>query len=163
MIGSLSSERLRELVVYDPITGIFTRRVRSSPRTQIGDVAGGPDKDGYIVMRVDCKTYKAHRLAILYMTGEWPPLEVDHRDGIRSNNKWDNLRNADRRLNVTNVRKARRTNGSGLLGAHRDRGRFKAVISTNRKKHFLGMFDTAELAHAAYVVAKRQLHEGSTL
>lgn len=149
----LTQERLKELLQYDPETGVFTWRVANGSRAKCGDVAGGIDKHGYVRIGVDGARYKGHRLAWLYMTGEWPALDVDHRDMDRANNAWVNLRHADRRQNMANTG-CRANNSCGFKGVHVTRhGNYAASIHLSGVKSHLGTFPTAEEAHAAYVKA----------
>src|SRR5690606_34614864 len=98
----LTQQRLKELLYYDPETGIFTRLVgRSGPRARAGDVAGSDNGKGYIRIYVDGRPYKAHRLAWFYMHGEWPE-EIDHRNGERADNRLSNLRPVTRQQNNLN-------------------------------------------------------------
>ena len=163
-----TAEKLRELLHYDPETGVFTRRVQTGGRygAAVGTVAGTLIDAGYVMISVMSKQYRAHRLAWLYVTGEWPAGEVDHRDGVRANNAWKNLRDVPPTTNRQNQRRAMSNSKTGLLGASysaRDR-RFVARIKDAAGKYrSLGGFDTAEQAHAAYVSAKRQLHAGCTI
>ena len=83
---------LRSILTYDPETGIFTNRVQRGLRGDIGKPTGSYDKDGYVILQINGKKYKAHRVAWLWMTGEWPEHEIDHKDGQPWNNVWLNLR-----------------------------------------------------------------------
>lgn len=161
----LTAQRLRELFNYDPETGIFTRRIATGRHgcNKAGTIAGYKGKLGYVELSVDNRSYHAHRLAILFMTGEWPLHMVDHKDGVRDNNRFDNLRDAPELINRQNVRRAYKVNISGLLGASKHRNRWTATIRVAGKRLRLGNFATAEEAHAAYVAAKRIHHEGNTL
>ena len=161
----ITADRLRFLLNYDQITGVFTNRVARGSRAKAGEVAGSPDSDGYLLVCLDLAVYKLHQLAFLYVTGEWPEGLVDHRDTCRSNNRWLNLRSSTHSVNSQNTRSARSDNGTGLLGASHDkrRNKFYAQILVGGVKKNLGRFDTAELAHQAYLEAKRKHHEGNTL
>lgn len=165
---TLTAQRLRELLHYDPETGVFTRRVATS-RSHVGSVAGTLNVCGYLVARLDGTLYLLHRLAHLYMTGEWPEYGVDHKDTHRANNCWLNLRPADQRLNMQNQRRSQAGSKSGLLGVSpakpADSGevKFRARIVTDGRERHLGTFQTAQLAHEAYIAAKRQHHEGCTI
>lgn len=163
--NSVTQARLRELLHYDPLTGFFTRRATTGHRGQwkAGEIAGSKGKDGYIRIWVDCKSYQAGRLAFLYMTGAWPKVEADHKDSNTSNNIWLNLRDATKSQNQQNLRRARSHNILGVLGVSEYRGRFCARIKVDGIKHSLGTFDTPELAHAAYIEAKRRLHPAGML
>ena len=152
---------LRALLHYDEVTGIFTRLVPRGNRTD-GAVAGSAHHSGYLSIYVLGRSYQAHRLAWFWMTGRWPS-EVDHRNGIKSDNKWANLREVDRSANNQNKRRAQRNNRTGLLGVGKDRGGYRARIWLGGKNKHLGTFASADAAHSAYLRAKRQLHIGNTL
>jgi hypothetical protein len=161
----LTAERLRELLAYDPETGLF-RVLRALPKCQreVGQVIGDSlSKAGYAMMCIEGRRYRAHRLAWLYVTGEWPSNEIDHINGIRNDNRFENLRDVPGRINSQNQRKAKPFNQSGILGATKKRNRWSSAIGINGKTVRLGVFDTPEEAHAAYVKAKRELHEGCTI
>lgn len=168
-VSSLTAERLRDLVHYDPKTGAFTRKVRTAQRHKVGDRADFLVKSGgaagYHRVSIDSERYQAHRVAWLYVYGVWPKEMIDHRNGVKSDNRIANLRFADSQLNLENIRKPQKNNACGFLGVHfhDQSGRWRAQIISDRKKHHLGLFDTPELAHLAYVQAKRGLHKGCTI
>jgi len=153
---------LRELLFYDSETGIFTWLVKRPGWLKVGDGAGYL-LEGYRVISLHGRQYKAHRLAWLYMTGSWPEEEIDHKNGKRADNRWSNLRLATRSLNKQNMRKARSDNQVGLLGVSPNRKNFQAEIRLNGRGYYLGTFRTPEAAHAAYLRAKRVLHSGCTI
>jgi hypothetical protein len=129
----ITQERLKELVHYNPITGIFTRKI-CKPRSSVpaGNSTGSLAK-GYILLKLDGKSYRAHRLAWLYMTGEYPQLSIDHIDGATSNNKWDNLRLATNSQNQCN-KGLTISNTSGIKGlSKRDTRYWRAIVMTDRK------------------------------
>jgi hypothetical protein len=152
-----------ELLHYNPDTGIFTRLKDSGSRGKAGKVSGTRCLNGYLRVGVGGEEYYAHRLAWLYMTGEWPMQQIDHIDGVRSNNRFSNLRCADPALNGQNQRRAQSDSLTGVLGVTKKRKRFRAQIAVGGVNRALGTFDTPELAHAAYIKAKRELHPGCTL
>ena len=101
--GVLTAEYLRWNLRYDPETGQFTRLRHRYGRTTDGAKLGSPKAPGgYLRIGICDKLYLAHRLAYLYMTGEWPPEEVDHVNMVRGDNRWANLRAASRRMNLAN-------------------------------------------------------------
>ena len=154
----LTAERLREVLDYNPETGVFVRRVRSSQNTHVGDVAGGADGKGYWRVRVDGRRIKAHQLAWLYMTGEWPRHEIDHADCDGLNNAWSNLRQATRAQNMAN-RTVRRGSRSGIKGVtFYKRNQWKVAISVNGKKKHLGLFECVGAAQLAYALAAIREH-----
>ncbi len=158
----ITQERLRELVHYCPDTGIFTH-LQSKGRKKAGMRAGWLRNDGYIETEVDGKGYKSHRLAWLYIYGNWPAYHIDHIDGDRSNNRLSNLRDVNRFFNSQNQRLPHKINKSGFLGVHKNGCKFRAQIRVNGKNKHLGLFDDAESAHEAYLIAKRDLHKGCTI
>lgn len=160
---SLTCDRLREVLAYDANTGVFTWLVTRGGGFA-GDIAGGRvDSSGHLQISVDGRRYGAHRLAWLYVFGCWPLQEIDHKDGIKTNNAIGNLRDVSRRVNQQNLRKANRFSSTGLLGVTPLGDRFMAQICAKGASRYLGVFDTAEEAHTAYVNAKRVLHVGCTI
>jgi hypothetical protein len=158
----LTTERLRELLRYDPDVGLFqwiALPSEKAKKAKVGNVAGCLDA-GYIVITIDGQRYPAHHLAFLYMTGEWPKHRVDHRDLDRANNRWLNIRPATNSENQWNLPRRKR-NRSGFKGVcwERQTSKYKAQVQANGVQKTLGRFDTAELAHAA-CVAYRVEHHG---
>jgi hypothetical protein len=151
---TLTAERLRELLNYDPDTGLFTHRV-SRRGVTAGKIVGSKHAKGYIVIRVDEKLYLAHRLAVLWMTGVWPKEHVDHRDLNRANNVWDNIREATNAQNMANMGVPKH-NTTGFKGVTRRGEGFVSQICINGRHKYLGQFTTPEDAHAAYVIAANE-------
>lgn len=151
---TVTQDRLLELFNYDPDTGLFTWKVfRGGGSPRIGAIAGSPNEDGYIKIKVDQKLYAAHRLAWLYMTGTFPEKEIDHINGKPDDNRFENLRQASRAENNRNT-KISSNNKSGFKGVTRKRnGKWTAHIRSNERHVCLGTFDTAELAHEFYCLA----------
>jgi hypothetical protein len=155
----LSEERLREILHYDPETGEFRWLERLGYSIRVGDIAGCLNKvTGYRVITVCGRTYKAHQLAWLYMTGTWVRPTIDHRDLDRANNRWSNLRRATMSANGANRRRLP-NNTSGFKGVHQDRqsGRWVARVRKDGQTHYLGRFATAQAAHEAYVAGAKRL------
>lgn len=153
----LSHERLKEVLIYDPKTGIFTRRIRTS-HCLAGSIAGCLTKEGYITLSIDAVDYYAHRLAWFYTHGTYPKNSIDHRDGNRSNNRMANLRDATHLMNMQNQYKPQKNNMTGFRGVSYERNRFRAKIQVNGKGKYLGTYLTAEAAYDAYIEAKCKLH-----
>lgn len=152
----LTQARLREVLDYNSDTGLFTRKVGVS-NSPAGAVPGKIYK-GYREMNVDGFRYFAHRLVWRYVTGEWPDGQIDHINGVRDDNRFENLRVATNTQNAYNSRK-KRINKSGFKGVSRStHGRWQAQIRVNGKNRGLGLFDTPEEAHAAYIAAAEQYH-----
>lgn len=159
MKEKVNAIRLRELFSYCPESGTFARR-------KSGKCVGYKKNNGYIAFTVDSTKYFSHRLAWLYVHGVWPSADIDHIDGDRSNNKIANLRDVTRSTNLQNMRAAKSNNKStGLLGSYliKQTGRYTSRIQVNKADVYLGVFDTAEDAHIAYMQAKKRFHIGSTL
>lgn len=159
---NISYDRLIELVDYDCETGLFTRK-KAVGRSFKGRVLGYQNNNGYIAFTLDSKKYYAHRLAWLFVHKKFPVHDVDHIDGNRTNNKIANLRDVPRSLNLENSTKAKSSNKStGLIGAYLDKktGKFTSRIQVNKQDKYLGYYETAQLAHEAYMSAKKQLHKG---
>lgn len=154
----ITQDRLKQLLRYDPNSGQMTWISHHQQTQLIGKFAGALDGAGYVVIGIDNKLYRAHRLAFLYMTGSMPPL-VDHINGVKSDNQWGNLRASNKVGNAQNIRKAHCDSKSGLLGVEISRDKFSARISISGKRIGLGTFDTAQEAHEAYMAAKRKLHD----
>lgn len=146
----LTAERLRSLLDYDPATGVFLWRVRRGPSALAGSIAGHIIAGGYRLIGVDGTEYYAHRLAWLYVHGAWPTGHIDHQNVTPGDDRISNLREATRSQNLAN-RPAQSNNTSGLKGVsfHKGAGRWRATI----QHKYLGLFDTAEEAHAAYRAA----------
>jgi hypothetical protein len=153
-VATISQSRLKELLHYDPETGVFTWRVAAANCIQAGDIAGSPNGDGYRQIKIGGRPYLAHRLAFLFITGEWPPGEIDHKNADRTDNRWANLRAATRSQNMANGRKlAANTSGfKGVYWCQRER-RWMAAIGVDGKRIYIGRFDTPESAHVAYAAA----------
>jgi hypothetical protein len=158
----LTAERLREVLHYDPETGLFTWRIDRGGR-KAGTVAGSAHNAGYVSIRVYGIRYLSHRLAALYVTGKWPEHQVDHKYGVRSDNRWTELRPATHAQNQHNKRSANSNNKVGLLGVSVSRGRYLAQIKVAGKRKFLGRFGTPEMSHNAYLTAKAAIHPFQTL
>lgn len=163
----ITAERLRELLHYNPDTGIFTWRVGRRGKARKGSVAGCPTGYGYLTIRVDWVMYQAHRLAWIYMTGSMPQWTIDHKDGDRVNNRFANLRDVPSRVNNENVRAPYKTKSERqhMLGVQPVAlsGKWVSRIRVNGREHYLGAFRYEWAAHLAYLFAKRRLHEGCTI
>jgi hypothetical protein len=160
MQGNLPSlERVRELLKYDAETGIFTWKVHRASNAMPGMVAGRRERDGYRRIAVDGVWCRAHRLAWLYVHGQWPREHIDHINGIRDDNAIANLREATNAQNLCNRGRTSR-NKSGFKGVHwhGGAGQWTAQIRINGQPRHLGYFADPEAAHRAYVEAADRLH-----
>jgi hypothetical protein len=155
---------VREHISYNPETGLFKWRIDVNNKVHAGDIAGVKRGNGYIHIGFGYRLYSAHRLAWEYAHGEIPEgMQIDHINGIRDDNRIENLRLATPTVNRQNLRKALSNSSSGFLGVSPSRGKWRSRIKVSGKFIHLGVYNTPEEAHEAYLVAKRQLHEGNTL
>lgn len=157
--ASLPHETLILLLDYNPATGVFTWKNKISTKVVVGEPAGFFD-NGYWRVSLYGVQYMMHRLAWFYVTGKWPEEELDHINMDRSDNRFCNLREATKSENMQN-RPKQKNNTTGFKGVsrHHDGKRFTAQIHRNRKKMHLGVFNTAEEAHAAYAEASKVHHK----
>jgi hypothetical protein len=154
--GPITQERLKELLKYDIETGKFTWLVRST-RADVGQEAGVIMGEGYRTISVDGQKKLAHRLAWLYVHGTWPKGQIDHINGVRSDNRLANLRDVTSSQNLHNVQQPRSTNKTGYRGISIWKGRkFLARITVKNRIIHLGIFDTAEAAYAARQAAEKK-------
>jgi hypothetical protein len=149
----LTQSRLRELLDYNPETGVFTWKVSTSNRIRAGQKAGATGQSGYQSIQIDRKLYLLHRLAWLYQTGSWPQKYIDHKDGDKTNNKYANLRDVTHSQNLQNQKIRFSFSGTFPHGP-----KYRAKITVDKTVHLLGTFPTVEEAHAAYLTAKHQFH-----
>jgi hypothetical protein len=151
----LTAETIRTSVSYDPETGLFTRvwRKRSTGQRKI---MGWADKLGYIHIRVNNRLHLAHRMAWLWVYGEWPASNLDHINGNPSDNRICNLRLCNQSQNIGNS-KIQRVNSSIRKGVSWDKNRklFRSYITVNKKAIHVGRFSSQEEAIAARIAAER--------
>jgi hypothetical protein len=162
----MNQEVLKKRLDYDPLTGSFVwkQRISDSRNDKIfntrfaGKIAGVKCPRGYIYIRMrDYGFFSASRLAWLYAHGAWPAQEVDHINGNPSDNRLSNLREASRSENGAN-RTIHSNNKSGFKGVTKHRNKWAACVRMNNKRYRLGVFDTPELAHKAYLKKAKELH-----
>lgn len=156
----LTQHDLQSVVIYDPLTGVFINKIDRNPRALKGAVAGYTNTIGYTVIQINGRKMHAHRLAWLYMTGEWPLHEVDHINRIRSDNRFQNLRQSTPSENKQNTTD-RINNTSGHRGVtwHKARQKWQAQISVMGKHLYLGTFDSVDDAAAARKEAVVKFHK----
>ncbi|CAB4241039.1 HNH nuclease [uncultured Caudovirales phage] len=153
----MDATKLRKEVHYDPDTGVFTQ-IKKNPGIRQGATRGNVGPNGYLRTRLYGHDYYMHRLAWLYMTGEWP-TEVDHINRDKQDNRWCNLRDVQHSLNQLNHETARLDNKVGLRGVTKRWHRYRATVTIDGTTYSAGCYDTAEEAHAAYIAAKQSLME----
>lgn len=152
----ITHSRLKQLLDYDPETGVFTWLDDRNCGVK-HKVAGSLSNQGYITMSIDGNHYSAHRVAIFYMTGIWPKI-VDHINCIRNDNRYINLREIDHKTNIRNRAGPNRNGSIGMLGVSKCRNRFRSQIVVNGERIHLGVFSTPEKAHEVYLKAKCKYH-----
>lgn len=163
---AITHKRLLEALNYDAESGVFTWKVKASKNTVIGEVAGSwrtEAKDRPIRIRIDGNSFKAHRLAWLYVNGAWPNGLIDHINGDCHDNRICNLRDVNQSVNQQNLKKAKSTNKTGFLGVSLVHNGYRAKICIDRVSHDLGLFENPFAAHQEYLKVKRTLHEWNTL
>jgi HNH endonuclease/AP2 domain len=165
MPKALTKEFVRSILDYDPDTGVFRWKHRADRAQRwntryAGKISGTIDPFGYVIIQIEKgSNYRAHILAWLYMTGEWRPGGVDHRHGIRNDNRFSELRRASPSENGSNKR-MQSNNSSGHIGVHfdRQRGKWRARINYKNRMYDVGFFDTPEAAAAARAERLKEIH-----
>jgi len=155
----ITQEHLKELLDYNPDTGVFTWKKTVNSRAVVGSVAGNQDCSVYIRITIYKKKYAAHRLAFLYMTGKWPNKLVDHINQIKDDNRWVNLRQATTSQNNINSKK-QKNNTSGHRGVYwsKKSQMWRVQIKYKSKHRCLGGYTTIEEAAAVYKAAALELY-----
>lgn len=159
---NLTLEDLRQTLEYDPSTGIFVWKWRDDVglqwnRKNAGKVAGHISVKGHIHLMVRRNRYYAHRLAWLYVTGEYPSDDIDHINGDKSDNRIVNLRPATRTENNYN-RKTQKNNKTGVKGVYPHKDRYRSQLVIDGKAVHLGVFQTIEEARKVYMEAAKKYH-----
>jgi hypothetical protein len=155
----ITQAELKELVHYDPVTGVFTlAKHRYGTTRKVGDALGSLTKAGYLEAGIKRKRYYLHRLAYLYMTGEFPQNNIDHKNRNKTDNSWNNLRCVTQQENMENDVLPRKHGSLGYRGVHRYGNKFRAKITFKGKQIHLGEFVTIEEASQAYLKAKPLIH-----
>lgn len=157
--NGLTPEYVRSIFDYDSAAGLLKWRKLphvSASNIKVGGVAGFLENTGYTRVRIGGHQYMAHRLIWLYVHGEWPREQVDHKDRDKGNNRIDNLRLADNRLNRANTA----VNANNFLGCkgvqlHKQSGKYRARICVYGKHISLGLHHKIEDAVAAYTKAAK--------
>lgn len=153
----LTHALVKELLEYDEQSGTFIWKVNPSRRTKIGDIAGSKTASGYHQIKILGKNYLAHRIAWLYVHGEFPDGFLDHMDHNPLNNRIENLRLATNQENKRNG-SLYRNNSTGYRGVYESGRRFEGYLKVNGERVFIGMFDTAEEASVAVESIAMKIH-----
>lgn len=157
----ITQNELKELLNYDPCTGMFTWK-RQRQRIRPGQRAGYKHWSGYVYIEVNRKAYALHRLAWLYVYGVWPQHTIDHINRDRSDNRISNLRDVPFHINTQNKSVYRNTSvGCSGVCFHSRMQKYQAQIKVDRKPVYLGTFDNLFDAVAARRSAEIRLQGGS--
>lgn len=164
--NDLTAEYVRSILDYNPETGIFRWKYRSNicktwNTNYHGKIAGRsrPNNFGYLQIGINGKTYLNHRLAWIWMTGEWPKEDIDHKDLNKINNKWDNLREATPSQNHINKIPKNAAQFRGVLKIiNKHSIKYRAYIRINGIKVHLGLYETPEIAYRVYCDASKKYH-----
>lgn len=151
---AITAEFVREILAYDKESGVLSWRVHTR-NTKIGQVAGS-FSNGYGQIQINGHNYRAHVLAWLIITGEWPEPHVDHINGIRSDNRWCNLRLATTSQNAINCKP--RSNDLPRGVSKTGSGKFCAKLWMGGKYQCLGTHNTVGEAERAYLTAAKDYH-----
>ncbi len=152
--STLTQQQLKETLSYDENTGQF-RWIAKRRGIIPGSIAGSKQKKGYIAISVNLVDYYAHRLAWLYVYGEFPKDQIDHINGDKADNRIANLRESSDSENQQNHSTKNGTLGTTLV---KSVGMWAAQIKHNGTRYYLGIFRSRQEAHEAYLKAKRKLH-----
>lgn len=161
-MSNLDSTRLREVLYYCPQAGVFTWRL-SRQKVKAGSVAGTTNSRGYCRITVLGQAYAAHRLAWLYVHGAWPTDQIDHINGVRNDNRIENLRDVSAAANSQNQRQPQGDNPFLGVSLVRNKNRWIARLRLDGEQRYIGCYATPEEARAAYIAAKRIHHHGCTI
>lgn len=156
----IPASELPSYASYNPLTGVFirTKTYGYRNRYKAGEIIGSVDARGYLILKFDGKQYKAHRVAWALMTGEWPVLEIDHENGVKNDNRWENLREATRAQNCQNTKRPK-SNKSGYKGVHKfDETFWRATVGCGGKRYEVGLFRCPTAAFIARIAKAKDLH-----
>lgn len=152
----ITQSELKNILHYDPDTGLM-KWVVNHKRVRAGSIAGCVNARGYIQVGIARRMYFAHRLAFLYQTGGWPPVHVDHINGLKTDNRWCNLRPVTPAENTKNAARSS-SNKSGVTGVSwaARLGKWRATIKAEGSLKYLGVFDDLDEAASARKSAEQK-------
>lgn len=161
---NVTPDFLRTLFAYDERTGDLVRLTAPTYKNHVGQIAGSVCKhSGYRVVKIKSRRYPVHRIVWALVHGCWPQHEIDHINGIKTDNRIANLRDVPHQVNVQNLRSKTSSSSTGMLGVGPKGSKWRARITVNGVPRTLGTFTSQDDAQAAYVEAKRSLHVGCTI
>jgi hypothetical protein len=154
----ITQEKLKKYLHYSEEDGSFTWIKHDLKPYKIGKNAEHDHNHGYKCINLCGKKYYSHRLAWLYMYGEFPKQHIDHINGIKSDNKIINLRDVSNSDNQQNQKTHHKNSKSGLMGSVKHNNKFRAQITINGICYRSKVLETKEEAHELYLLMKRELH-----
>jgi hypothetical protein len=156
----ITQQELKELLHYDPLTGVFIWKINRGGGVKAGEIAGSKAKVGYWSITLFNKGYYAHRLAWLYMTGKLPDKFIDHIDRNKLNNIWTNLREATEKESVHNTGLSKK-NKSGVKGVYwnKNANKWQATLWIDNKPKYLGLFDSLNEAKIVIETTRQLYHK----
>jgi hypothetical protein len=157
-MSNIDFNYVQQILDYCPFTGNFTWKIRVNSKVSAGTIAGTPHNRGYIHITIKGKKFLAHRLAWMFVNKTFPQSAIDHINGIKTDNRIDNLRTVTSSENLQNQRKPRGKNPYLGVSFNKNTNKWQAHITVNKVQKNLGNFDTAELANEKYLSAKRIYH-----
>ena len=155
----ITQAMLKAVAIYDPNTGLFTRRVNAS-KAKAGTVMNHSRKDGYQTISLFGEKQLAHRMAWLYVHGTYPTNDLDHIDGNPTNNSFSNLREATRTENLQNMRHPRKNRSSPVNGVKwsKKRGKYCVQVVVDRKSYWGGYHESLDDAIEVLLELKEKHH-----
>jgi HNH endonuclease/AP2 domain len=158
--SNLTASRVRELFTYNKSTGILRRRITRNQHSKKGSHSTAVDRDGYLIVGIDYKIYRAHRVIWLYVNGQWPKGDCDHINRIKTDNRIANLRDVTRSQNKQNQLVCK-NNKCGIKGVYWSEKykRWFASIGHLGEQIYIGQFKTIEEASDAYKMFAMFLHD----
>jgi hypothetical protein len=163
--SNINLDGIKDFLSYDQSSGVFTWIKSLSNRKKAKSIAGSLTQSGYYEICYNNQRVLSHRLAWFFVYGEMPDGVIDHINGLRTDNRIENLRCVSQMENTQNTLTASKSSKSGVLGVHFSTriNRWVAQITVNRKCNHLGSFKTLEEAKEAYMKAKKQFHSAPIL
>jgi len=155
----IEPEQIHLLLQYNPQTGHLIWKVDAGRRRKAGQLAGCKTRENRILIGINGRLYKAHRIIWAMQTGEWPNQQIDHINEDPSDNRWENLRLATKSQNMRNITRIK-SNTSGYKGVswHNDAQKWRASIKVDGSSYHLGLFKSKDDAAEAYKAAAQKLH-----
>ena len=156
----INQKELKEILDYNSESGIFLwKNIVKPARKKVGDIAGGLCL-GYVVIGINGKIYRAHRLAWLYIYGAWPNDQIDHINGVKNDNRLCNLRECNQSENNYN-RKMPKNNTSGVKGVvfNKPRKKWQVQLKINKQIKWFGLFEDFDLAALVADEARAKYHK----